>query len=584
MCGIIGCVGKINATTTVIDGLAALEYRGYDSCGLCLKKEGTLKVTKTAGRVSALAALSPEPSELCIGHTRWATHGKATARNAHPHLSEDGTFAVVHNGIIENTAEVKKFLGDVTLKSDTDSELLAHLLSKFFDGNVLKAVERTAEFVKGTYTFLAISAYDDNIYAYRKNAGLIVGIASGFNLVASDMPALSALTDTGIIMSDDDLAVISADGVKFFRFGKVVEKKAVEIGRYKSSPLSADTYMQSEIDEIPAAAKATVSSVLSPEGLPSLNLPKDLDNLFLCGCGTAYHASLYAKSIFEKTVKLPTVAEVASEIKNCRMYLGPNTLSIFVSQSGETRDTVSALRYAKSKGAYTVALTNVRGSSLSTEADFALQTDCGSEIAVAATKTLISQMLALYLTAEYIAKIKGLTCDEQFRRAVKKVDRFNVGLRKAVCSDVAEKLAESTYGKKVLFLGSGQDYASALEGALKLKEITYKSAEAYRLGEMKHGPIALVDENTLCIAAVTDASLKYRAEITLAELETRGAETFLLSPFSLGDKTSVMPEAPFELQPVQTVVYLQKYALAVAKKLGLDPDKPRNLAKSVTVL
>lgn len=583
MCGIIGIVGK-NATEAVLSGLSTLEYRGYDSCGLCYKKQSSLVVKKVAGRVSGLKALPMENSTVAIGHTRWATHGKPSAENSHPHLSYDGNFAIVHNGIVENLGEVKSILKSVPLKSQTDSELIAHLLAHFYAGSVREAVERTAETLKGTFTFLAMSVYDDNVYAYRKNAGLIVGLGDGFGVVASDVTALSSLVENAVVLADDDLAVIGEDSVEFFRFGRRVEKTSVPVSLYKTSPLSADTYMQSEIDEIPSALLSTVTSLLSPEGLSSFTESSRFDNVFISGCGTAYHASLYGKTVFEKIAKIKTYVEVASEIKNHSLHLSPTTLAVFVSQSGETRDTISALRYAKSLGAYTVCLTNIRGSSLSVEADFSLYLDCGAEIAVAATKTLASQMIALYLFASYVAKENGVVSKADFTSLVFDAKKLEIAARKAVCSDLAETVAKETYDKKVLFLGSGQDYPSALEGALKLKEITYKSAEAYRLGELKHGPIALVDDDTFCIVAITDKSLVPRAEITLSELETRGAKTIAVTPFPLSHSVLKTDEAPLLLSPILTVIHLQKYALAVCLRLRLDPDKPRNLAKSVTVL
>lgn len=583
MCGIIGIAGR-RATETVLEGLETLEYRGYDSCGLCYKKNSSLVVKKVAGRVSKLKSLPLETSSVAIGHTRWATHGKPTAENSHPHLSSDNAFAIVHNGIIENTEEIRALFPSVPLKSQTDSELIAHLLALFYHGSVREAVERTAETLKGTFTFLAVSVYDDNVYAYRKNAGLIVGLGDGFGAVASDVTALSSLVENAYVLSDDDLAVVSENSVEFFRFGRRIEKKSVPVSLYKTSPLSADTYMQSEIDEIPSAIKSTVDSLLSPEGLPSFPKDRVFDNVFISGCGTAYHASLYGKTVFEKIAKIKTCSDVASEIKNDFLHLGPSTLAVFVSQSGETRDTVSALRYAKSAGAYTVCLTNVRGSSLSVEADFSLHLDCGAEIAVAATKTLASQMIALYLMAVYFARLHGHISDTEFSSFVSDAKKLEIAARRAVCCGRAAALADLTYDKKVLFLGSGQDYPSALEGALKLKEITYKSAEAYRLGELKHGPIALLDDQTFCIVALTDPSLTCRAKITVSELETRGAKTVAVTPFDLPCDVCKTDEVALLLSPILTVIHLQKYALAVCKKLGLDPDKPRNLAKSVTVL
>ena len=322
MCGIIGIVGK-NATEAVLSGLSTLEYRGYDSCGLCYKKQSSLVVKKVAGRVSGLKALPMENSTVAIGHTRWATHGKPSAENSHPHLSYDGNFAIVHNGIVENLGEVKSILKSVPLKSQTDSELIAHLLAHFYAGSVREAVERTAETLKGTFTFLAMSVYDDNVYAYRKNAGLIVGLGDGFGVVASDVTALSSLVENAVVLADDDLAVIGEDSVEFFRFGRRVEKTSVPVSLYKTSPLSADTYMQSEIDEIPSALLSTVTSLLSPEGLSSFTESSRFDNVFISGCGTAYHASLYGKTVFEKIAKIKHNSMVISKKPYFFRYLYP---------------------------------------------------------------------------------------------------------------------------------------------------------------------------------------------------------------------------------------------------------------------
>lgn len=596
MCGIIGYVGENDAREVIIDGLKRLEYRGYDSSGYALLKDGVIEVVKDSVRVGALEHhyFSTQDAHIGIGHTRWATHGPAIQKNAHPHISFDSKIAIVHNGIIENFEQLKKEVqtAGVELKSDTDSELIAHLIALNYRENSLKkAVLAAADKLQGAFSILAVDAADpSHIVAYRKNASLLVGLGDGENFVASDVLAVNSRTQQVIVLEDDDLAEVSASECKVYRFGKIIEKQVVTVEAGEKPLLKGQTFMQKEIEEIPFSVMRTAASLASPEGLPKLLKiwPEHFDSVYLSGCGTAFHACLYGKYIIEKLANIPCEAVVASELRCNTLFFSPKKLAVFISQSGETSDTLAALKIAKAMGSFTLAVTNVRGSSITYLADFTLHLDCGPEIAVAATKSYNSQMLALYMLAVECARWRGIMSGSYRDFLLADIKKMAVDLRKAVCDDSIERLAYgfSEQSLNFFFIGRGVDCVTAREGALKFKEITYKMTDAYPSGELKHGTIALIDGTSMVVSVLTNKNEFYKSNIAAEQLKARGARVLLVTTLAdaLGDATIYVPcECSEMLMPIVTVVPLQKLALTVASRLGLDVDKPRNLAKCVTV-
>ncbi len=451
----------------------------------------------------------------------------------------------------------------------------------------MHTVERTAERLRGAFTFLAVSNAVDGIFGIKHNASLIIGLGEQENFVASDMLALSPNTSKGIILEDDEVLWIKKDKVVVQRFGRQVEKKVFELSSQNLSKSCPD-YMQKEIEEIPDALLATGASLASPEGLKKLplNVLKNLDSVYLAGCGTAYHACLYGKQVLERFAGLPCEAVYASEVRSNALFFNPKKLAVFVSQSGETCDTLASLKLAKAMGSFTVAITNVRGSSITFIADFCLYTDCGSEIAVAATKSYNSQLLSLYFFAVYLGEILGVDSDIKYASISQITANLAVQTRKIVCMDTPLRIAEKHYKNFApFFIGRGLDLTTALEGALKLKEITYLPTEALPAGELKHGTIARIDESALVFAIATSEAEKCKLLSSIKEVSARGAKTVVIcnSGFENYDKI-LLPENDCELlYPILSVIPLQRYALAVARLLGLDADKPKNLAKSVTV-
>ncbi len=574
MCGIVGYSGFQNAKNIVIDGLKTLEYRGYDSAGIAFCGED-ISVFKTAGSVAQLEGLIPDVyAHTAIGHTRWATHGKPDAINAHPHLSFDKSVAVVHNGVIENCDELRNELvtKGIPFTSDTDSEIIAHLLALEDTSDMLGAVESVGRRLKGAATFLAVKQGEDAIYVRRKNASLAVGIGENESFVASDTLAISKYTLKTVIMKDGECAVLKGGKVSFYKDGKPVQKQPVRIRRTPPKPCACN--MRSEIDEIPAALERTLASAertLDDEFIYEL---KDARRVFLVGCGTAYHAGLYGKEILERALGVPCEAVIASEFDRVR-FIDRHCAVILITQSGETADTLYALDICKQKGARTLAITNVTHSSITFAADRTLLIDAGAEVAVAATKSYNCQLFALYLIAKRIDGSE-FTLDE-FARLTSAIKTVSAG-------DLYEERIKRA---NLFFVGKGLDSVTAQEAALKFKEITYKMTDAYSAGELKHGAIALIDDKSTVVIIATSQTDKHRIEATVSELRSRGAYTVALS--SVGDiganKTLYLPFVRDDLlYPLVSVVPLQNLALSASLCLGLNPDKPRNLAKSVTVI
>lgn len=571
MCGIIGYTGYQNARNIVVDGLKLLEYRGYDSAGIALN-DGQLKVFKTAGSVNTLEGSLPDIEAHCgIGHTRWATHGKANAVNAHPHLSFDRQIAIVHNGVIENCSELKRELSEkgVRLSSETDSEAIAHLIALEDTSDMLKAIDRVGKRIVGASSFLAIKAGDDRIYMRKQGASLAVGLSDGESFAASDTIALARYTKKIVILSDGESAVLSSEGAKFYRDGEEILKRPMRIRR---TPIrTCSCHMRAEIDEIEDALMRTYRATLAlPRHITDEIAAKD--RLYLSGCGTAFHAALYGKAVFERLTNIPCEAIEASEIDLANLLDG---YAILITQSGETADTLRAAAILKAKGIRTLAITNAPLGSITRLADDHLLLDAGPEIAVAATKTYNCQLLALYMLA--------------MRAAKKEASERDISALAKLCGSLASKnLYEDRFNSGNVFLiGKGLDLVTAKEGALKLKEITYRMTDAYAAGELKHGPIALIDSASAAIVIATDPDCKHKLEATVSELRSRGAYAVALS--AVGDiganRTLDLPYVQDKLlYPLLSVIPLQNLALSSALALGYDPDKPRNLAKSVTVI
>lgn len=571
MCGIVGYSGYRNAALVISKGLKALEYRGYDSAGVATV-DGKISVYKTGGSVDDLVRILPKShAHTAIGHTRWATHGKPNATNAHPHLSFDGKIAIVHNGVIENCDELRESLvrRGITFTSDTDSEIIAHMLALRENIPMPLAIKEVGDLIQGASTFLAVRENDSKIYALMKGASLAVGVMDGESIIASDTLAMSKYTDEAVILNDGECAVLDGGKVQFFKDGMPIYKDAVKIDRVTKETSSC--YMQSEIDEIPKALMRTFDYAETAITGDLIAKFKSADKIFLTGCGTAYHASLYGKLLLSEF--FPCEAVSAGEFEDVK-FLTNKSLVIAITQSGETADTVNAVNFAKSKGAYTVAVTNVSNSRITYLADATVLTKAGCEIAVAATKSYNCQLFTLYLIYK---KIKG---EDFSRRQAQELAHTAATLNLHLFEDRIKT-------DNLFFIGKGADYITALEASLKFKEITYKMTDTYSAGELKHGAIALIDDRSTAVVIATNKKDLKRLETTVSELSSRNAHVIALSAIGdVGaDKTYPLPAlADEKAYPIISAVPLQRLALNAALALNLNPDKPRNLAKSVTVI
>lgn len=572
MCGIVGYTGYRNAIDVVFDGLKTLEYRGYDSAGIATQN-GKIEVFKTIGRVAKLLPLLPtEPCNTAIGHTRWATHGKPLAKNAHPHLSFDGKIAVVHNGIIENYKELKSELVSkgIAFSSDTDSEVVAHLLA-LENGDFAEAIKNVVARLKGAATFLAIRENDDNIYCSKRGTSLAIGVGNNENFVASDTLALSPYTTQTIPLEDGDVARVSKSDIKIYNDGKLVRRKAYAVSRTR--PTDSECFMRSEIDEIPLAVSRTIDEFCVAQHPDIEEKIRNATKLCFVGCGTAYHAALYGKHVFAHLLHKNCEAIESSEFDD--ELVDKYTVAIFISQSGETADTILAAKTCNERGGTSVAICNVHASLLTFVAHATYFTNAGAEVAVAATKSYVCQLSVLYLLAKRCANSK---LESDFKSELQAVLKNVNGQSffKIPCIH-----------KNLFFIGKGQDVVTAKEAALKVKEITCKMTDAYPTGELKHGPIALIDEESIAVIIATTEQSRTRIEATTSELRSRGATVFGVSMIGdIGaDKTILLPRLQDELlAPIVSIVPLQNLALELSLALGLNPDKPRNLAKSVTVI
>lgn len=612
MCGIIGYIGHKKASPILLNGLLRLEYRGYDSAGISTVEKNGLSIMKDKGRVKNLYNLDgidDLTGTIGIAHTRWATHGKPSKENAHPHLDNSDSFAVVHNGIIENYNELKKFLADndYTFRSQTDSELIPNLIHYYYSKDeqndnqkVLRAVQKTCMDLKGSFALQVISKFmPDNMIVIRKDSPLVIGKGDGENYVSSDIPTILSYTKDFYLLNDYEFAVLSRDNVEFYdiNLNKIVKPiKSIDWDINSADKNGYEDYMLKEIFEQPNAVRETIGSRL-PENehcnFEDLKFTKEflltINKMYIVACGTAMHAGLSGKSAIEKLCNIPVTVDIASEFRYRNPIIDKNTLCIYISQSGETADTIAALKLAKSKGATTLAISNVIGSSITREADYCIYTHAGPEIAVASTKAYTSQVVLLDILAVYFAEILGTTPILQLQNIKKEILALPAKIDEALkCSDRIKTFANKIYQEKdIFFLGRGADYNTALEGSLKLKEISYIHSEAYAAGELKHGPIALIENGITVIGIMTDKLLVEKSISNLQEVITRGAKTLVVTnqnlPANNFETIITVPDTDTLLSPILAIVPLQLLSYYISKAKGLDVDKPRNLAKSVTV-
>ena len=605
MCGIVGYVGKRNAQDVLLDGLEKLEYRGYDSAGVALALEGGIRVVKSKGRLAELrkrlAVEALARSGCGIGHTRWATHGEPSDVNSHPHSTP--RVSIVHNGIIENYGVLKERLmaKGYTFESETDTEVLVKLIDSCYEGEPLKALRAALAMVRGSYALAVLFRdFPDTLFAVKRESPLIVGWGEEENFIASDIPALLKYTRRYSVLEEGDMAVVNADGIRFYNeFAEPVEREvltanwdqeAAEKGGYPH-------FMLKEINEQPAAITATVSPRVE-NGLPDLRVPELTDErlrrigtVHLVGCGTAMHAGMVGKAAIEALARVPAQVEIASEFRYRNPILRPEDLVIIISQSGETSDTLAALKLAKSRGVPVLAIVNVVGSSIARAADYVMYTYAGPEIAVASTKAYMVQMCVLYLFALRLAYARGMQTDAEIRRLTAELLRAGevIKPRLADCEQIKYLASRFVNTQSCFFIGRGFDYSLSLEGSLKLKEISYVHSDAYAAGELKHGTISLVTDGVPVIALATQKQVYEKTISNAKETKSRGAKVLLFTtrdavvPDGVADYVVRLDDYDDLLMPLQLIVPLQLFAYYTAVLRGCDVDKPRNLAKSVTV-
>ena len=607
MCGIVGYLGSGKATSFLINGLSKLEYRGYDSAGVAVVNNGNIEVRKFKGRLANLAEnIKEHPVEgnMGIGHTRWATHGAPSDVNSHPHLNSKETIAVVQNGIIENYLPLRNWLkGEgYTFKSETDTEVIPNLIDYYYEGDLFKAVTKALKKLEGSYALGVVCKDEpDKLIAVRKECPLIVGLGKGESFIASDIPAVLSYTRDVYLLEDHEIAVLNKDGVKLYNTdGDEITKDIYHVTWSEDAAEKGgfEDFMLKEIHEQPKAIRDTMAGRISMDKsmiLDDLKITKeDLENtdrVFIVACGTAYHAGLVGKNVIESLARIPVEVDIASEFRYRNPLVTDKSLVIVVSQSGETADTLAALRNCKTIGATIVALTNVVGSSVSREADHVLYTLAGPEISVASTKAYTTQIIGMYMIAMTFAKILGkLKSDRLDKLKEELLDLPGKVELVLEDKDKIKAIAEKMYKEEDMFyLGRGLDYAVALEGSLKLKEISYIHSEAYAGGELKHGPIALIEDGTQVITLLTQEALKEKMVSNVVEIKARGAKvTGICYEGTKGleevlDEIIYIPRTLDMFAPVLSVAVLQLISYYIAKARGCDIDKPRNLAKSVTV-
>lgn len=611
MCGIVGYIGNKKASPILIDGLLKLEYRGYDSAGISTIEKDGLSIMKDKGRVKNLyniPGIEDLEGTIGIAHTRWATHGKPSKENAHPHMNNAKTFSVVHNGIIENFNELKKLLIDngYTFYSKTDTEIIPNLIDYYYkketnndELKLLRAIKNACEALKGSFALEIICKdYPDNMVVVRKDSPLVIGKGNGENYISSDIPAILSYTKDFYLLNDLEYAVLSKDEIKFYNQDlKPITKKvkAIDWSADSSDKGEFEDFMLKEIYEQPTAIRETIGSRISENSkceFEELNFTKDylenLNKIYFVACGTAMHAGLAGKVILEKLCKIPTEVDIASEFRYRDPLIDNKTLCIFISQSGETADTIAALKLSKELGAKTLAITNVIGSSITREADYSIYTHAGPEIAVASTKAYTSQVVLTAMLGIYFAETLGISIEE-----TKSLKQELLLLPKKIektleTSSQIEKFAKRIYKEKdIFFLGRGIDETVAKEASLKLKEISYIHSDSYPAGELKHGPIALIENDVTVISILTDPKLVKKTISNIQEVITRGAKTLVITNQEVDedmfDMVIHIPKTNTFISPILSIIPLQLLAYFTSKEKGLDVDKPRNLAKSVTV-
>ena len=612
MCGIVGYIGKQKASPILINGLIRLEYRGYDSAGISTIESNGLSIMKNKGRVKNLydlEGIDKLEGTIGIAHTRWATHGKPSKENAHPHQDNSKTFSVVHNGIVENYNDLRKFLTDngYNFLSETDTEIIPNLIDFYYKkdnkntniNKFLTAVKNACSDLKGSFALEIICKdFPDNMIVVRKDSPLVIGKGDGENYISSDIPAILSFTRNFYLLNDYEFSLLSRDDIKFYdkNLNPIDKKtKTIEWDATSSEKNGFDDFMLKEIYEQPTSIRETIGSKFSENSkceFEELNFSKEylssINKIYIVACGTAMHAGLVAKNAIEKLCKINTEVDIASEFRYRETLIDSKTLCIFISQSGETADTIAALKLSKQKGAKTIAISNVIGSSITRESDYSLYTHAGPEIAVASTKAYTSQVILLVILAIYFAEILGIE-----EKALTNLKKEILELPKKIeetlsVSESVKNIAKTIFQEKdIFFLGRGIDEAVAREGCLKLKEISYIHSESYPAGELKHGPIALIENGVTVIGILTDSNLVEKSISNLQEVITRGAKTLVItnqkSNKDLFDFVIEIPETNSFVSPILSIIPLQLLSYYISKEKGLDVDKPRNLAKSVTV-
>lgn len=607
MCGIVGYTGTQEAAPILLEGLKKLEYRGYDSAGIAVLNDNLIAVSKVTGRIANLCERTADgkncPGTVGIGHTRWATHGAPTDTNAHPHMSNDGKFAVVHNGIIENYIALREELMQkgYRFESQTDTEVVVHLIEMYYDGDLKKAVIKTSARLQGSYALGVVCTDEpEKVYVVRESSPLILGVGVGENYFASDVTALVSYTRNAIYLDDGEFAEITPDSITVFNpAGQPIEKK---ISRITWDIQSAEKggyehFMLKEIIEQPRAVKATIAprikdgDIILDETELTADYLESINKIVITACGSAYYAGCAGKYAIEKLCRIPVQVELASELRYSDPLIDEHTLLIVLSQSGETADTIAAMKECKNRGAKTLAVVNVVGSTIANTADYTLYTWAGPEIAVATTKGYTTQVSVLYLLALYAAKKMNRIDDELYNNLLASLKALPKKIQEAIdINSSIPTLARKYHGAdSMFFIGRNTDYAVALEGALKMKEISYIHAESYAAGELKHGTIALIEEHQPVIALCCNEAIMEKTMSNIVEVKARGAEVLAVTfkenqkIVSLADDVIFVPKIETIFSAAVEIVPLQLLAYYVAKENGCDIDKPKNLAKSVTV-
>lgn len=607
MCGIVGYIGTHQAAPVLLDGLAKLEYRGYDSAGIAVYDGEKIRTEKAVGRLKVLEELTQDgatlPGTVGIGHTRWATHGVPSDLNAHPHFNHDHSIVVVHNGIIENYLKLKKKLAGKGYEflSETDTEVIAHMLDYYYKGDPLDAISKVMHRMEGSYGLgIMFRDHPDEVYAVRKDSPLIVGTSPEGNLIASDVPAVLKYTRDVYFLENEEIVKLTRDGLHFYNIDEEeLEKEATHIDWDMNAAEKGgyEHFMLKEMHEQPKAVKDTMTPrikngdvVIEELGMTDEEI-RAIRKIFIVACGSAYHTGVTAKYVFEKLARIPVEVDLASEFRYRDPILPENTLVVIVSQSGETADTLAALRLAKEKGVRTLGIVNVVGSSIAREADNVMYTWAGPEIAVATTKAYSTQLIAQYLLAMKFAKVRGTVSQNDFDAMIQSLERLpeQISLLLSHKENVQRFANRYLAAEHVFFIGRGIDYAISMEGSLKLKEISYIHSEAYAAGELKHGTISLIEDGRLVVAVLTQPELYKKTISNIQEVKTRGA--FVMAVTTVGN-TEVEKVADYvvylpETNPIfansLAIIPLQLFGYYVSIGRGLDVDKPRNLAKSVTV-